>query len=157
MGGAPMYLKKRIKSLQLEAARIAIGPQSKRWSATTLLKKMKWLPLDDLIKKATMKIIHGMIMTNQPPLLSHRTIGPTRTEFQNTRRTGPLRIGTRPKEIGRTLLTKHQFRAKSYEVYALLPEAITAIKSKKLFGKWVEKFLTNPKNIPKNGKTVPEK
>ena len=51
MGGGPLYLKKKIKSIQLEAARLAIGPKSRMWSATTLLKNMKWLPLEDLIKK----------------------------------------------------------------------------------------------------------
>ena len=48
------------------------------------------------------------------------------------------------------MLTKHQFRARSYDIYASLPEEIIKIKSKKLFGKWVDKFLKNPKNIPKN-------
>ena len=100
-GGAPMYLKSKIKSIQLEAARLAIGPKAKRWSATTLLKTMKWLPLEDLIKQITMKIIHGMIMLGQPPLLTYRTMGAEPDSNQHiTRRTGPLKIGTRPKKIG---------------------------------------------------------
>ena len=145
-GGAPMYLKSKIKSLQLEAARLAIGPKSKKWSASKLLKTMKWLPLEDLIKKATMKIIHGMVFSGQPPLLTFRTMGAVPgNNQQNTRRTGPLKIGNRPKKIGRTMLTKHQFRARSYDIYATLPEEILKIKSNKLFGKWVDK---RPKKHP---------
>ena len=154
-GGAPHYLKAKIISIQLEAARMALGPKTKRWSATRLLKEMKWLSLEDMIKKATMKIIHGMVMTSQPPLLTFRTMGTGLGQDHHvTRRTGPNKIGTRPKTIGRTHLTKHQFRARTYEIYATLPDEITEIKSKKLFGKWVDRFLKNPKNIPKKSKTT---
>ena len=36
-GGAPGYLVKKVKSLQLEASRIAIGPKSTRLSTKALL------------------------------------------------------------------------------------------------------------------------
>ena len=56
-------------------------------------------------------------MIGQPPLLKFRTMGEDTTmTLQNTRRTGPLKIGTRPKKIGRTLLTKHQFRSRAYDI-----------------------------------------
>ena len=133
---------------------MALGPKTKRWSATRLLNEMKWLPLEKMINKATMKLIHGMVMTSQPPLLTYRTMGSGLDHDHHvTRRTGPNKIGTRPKNIGRTRLTKHQFVARTYEIYATLPDEITEIKSKIMFGKWIDRYLKNPKNLPKKSKT----
>ena len=42
--GAPLYLKKKIQSLQLEAARTTIGKKLTRWSTLQLLKEMNWIP-----------------------------------------------------------------------------------------------------------------
>ena len=45
---APAYILKTLQSLQLEAARMAIGPRSRQWSTTHLLKEISWLSISQL-------------------------------------------------------------------------------------------------------------
>ena len=43
---APSYIIKVLQSIQLEAARTILGPKTKRWSTTSLLKQLTWLSID---------------------------------------------------------------------------------------------------------------
>ena len=148
--GAPKYLVKKVQKLQLDAARLALGTESARWSTNKLLKNMKWLPVKSLLEKASIKMLHSMIHMDEPPMMAYRILKKYQIPDQHTTRmSGPGKLGAKPPKIGNTVLTKYQFRAAAYRIYAQLPTEITDIKSTKRFMHWVKKFMTNPKNIPK--------
>ena len=148
--GAPRYLVKQVQKLQLDAARLTLGTESIRWSTSKLLKNMKWLPVKSLIEKAAIKMLHSMIHMDEPPMMAYRIIKKHQIPDQHTTRmSGPGKLGSKPPKIGKTNLTKYQFRAAAYRIYAQLPTEITDIKNTKRFMHWVKKFMTNPKNIPK--------
>ena len=204
--GAPLYLKAKIQHLQLEACRIANGPQSLRWSKSRLLKSMKWSKLQLLLERASAIMTHAIINNNEPAVLAylmnpkhssatspnkapdtspvalsknadtcselpipgpdtrspipgirdHRQHQPgtqvsdlKHTQVRTTRITGHLRLGTRPRNVGRTKLTRYHYRATAYKIYAKIPHEITSIKSKEKFKIWMKKFQFK-NEIPKN-------
>ena len=127
---------------------MAIGPISNRWSTLKLLDTMKWAPLEQLLERATISMTHDIIHLNEPMVLSfkilnHGLILMNKGKIVSnkiTRLTGP---GTKPKDVGRTKLTRYHFRANSYRIYGTLPKSITDIKSKKRFLSWVKKYQKN--------------
>ena len=80
---------------------------------------------------------------------NHRNFPPATENKPTTRLTGPLKIGTRPRNVGRTKITRYHFRANAYNIYGTLPDSITQIKIKKKFLMWVKRFQKDPKNVPK--------
>ena len=68
--GAPNYLKNKVQHLQLEACRVAIGPQSLRWSKKKLLDKMKWSNLQQLLVRASAITTHSIIHMKEPAVLA---------------------------------------------------------------------------------------
>ena len=70
-----------------------------------------------------------------------------------TRITGPYRLGPRPKNVGRTKLTRYHFRASAYQIYGNIPHEITLLKSKEKFKKWIKRFQKSKTDIPK----IPQK
>ena len=127
---APKFLIKKIQHLQLEAARTCLGPQSYYCSTTTLLKKMKWLPVENICKLAAAKLIHRIIQTKKPALLSQRF---TDSAISNraTRLTGNLKLGARPRSVGRTTTTRQHFRAAVYSIYEEIPDVLKQIPKSK--------------------------
>ena len=71
-GGAPAYLIKKIKSLQLEAARMVIGPKSFRWSTKQLLQKIDWMSIRQVLAFTANKLSYNIFHLKKPELLSHR-------------------------------------------------------------------------------------
>ena len=65
-GTAPKYLIHRIQVEQNNAARITCGYKSIRWSQTKLLKEMKWMNINNLIKLHSSILIHQVINTQKP-------------------------------------------------------------------------------------------
>ena len=61
-GGGPLYLKKKIKTLILEAARICLGKKvSDKVSQITLLKEMNWLSLEQILTISSCRLTHSII------------------------------------------------------------------------------------------------
>ena len=70
--GAPNYLKKKLQSVQLSAARAAIGPKSQYWSKDKLLKNMGWLSIENLLTLTTAKLAHQIMQISVPEVLSFK-------------------------------------------------------------------------------------
>ena len=90
-----------------------------------------------------------------PPRWVQSNINPRTTRV--TRTIGPNRLGTRPKNVGRTALTRYHFRSAAYPVYAAIPHEITDLKSKTKFKKWIKRFQKSKNYIPKTTqKCIPQ-
>ena len=101
-GGAPIYLKKKVQSLILEAARITLGLKlTDRWNTSRLMNKMNWLKLDDLLTLSAGHLIHQIIHKKHPVVLAHKMAQKWKKGDIETRLSGPHKLGPRP-EIGRT-------------------------------------------------------
>ena len=67
------------------------------------------------------------------------------TTDRNTRRTGQDKLGTKPKEIGRTKTTAYHYRVAAYKTYEKVPEELIKIKDPKYFKRWICRYLEKPK------------
>ena len=140
-GGAPNYIIKKFQSLQLEAARTVIGPVSKQWSTSRLLKHMDWMSIRQLLSYSSNKLTYKILHSRQPELLHCRLSKSRPTNPVSTRLSGQNKLGPRPKNIGRTKLTRIQYRAQAYNNYAQLPDEIQNLAVYKHFCKWMVKFF----------------
>ena len=81
-------------------------------------------------------------------------------ETRTTRTTGQGKLGSQPKQIGRTRTTNYHYRVSAYKIYAKIPQELTDMKDPKAFKKWINRYLINPKFLPsilKKNKKKPEK
>ena len=129
--GAPQYLIDKLQHLQLEAARICIGPKSRYYAKTTLLKTMNWIDVRSTAQFSTAKLIHQILHTEQPALLSAK-FRSSQESIRETRMTGSHKLGSRPKSLGSSRLVSQHFRCQSYNIYAHIPEIITLIKKRNI-------------------------
>ena len=161
--GTPNYLKKKVQSLQLEAARTAIGIRAQRWSTKKLLNTMNWLPIQKILERETAITTHRIINTMNPEHLSYKMIQKYKIGGQGpkeTRTTGQGKLGSRPKEIGKSKVMKYHFRVSAYSVYSKLSEELTNMKDPIYFKRWINRYFLNPKNLPslmRKKKKVPGK
>ena len=139
-GGAPAYLHKKIQTLQLEAARMVIGPQSFRWSKKQLLAKMDWMSVDETLAYTANKLTYKIFHMGKPELLNHRLMKVRPPTTNNTRLSGPYKLGPRPTSVGRTVITRNQYRSKSYYYYAQIPHEIQKLSKISHFSKWLKKI-----------------
>ena len=144
----PNYLKKKMQSIQLNAARAVIGYKAYYWSTTKLLKTMGWLTTEKLLTHATVKIAHQIMQTSTPEVMSYKIKSKISTSNNNTRMTGKDKFGPRPKEFGKTQITKYQLKSNIFDQYPKIHETILKIKGKKRFGLWSKKYLADKKKIP---------
>ena len=138
-GGAPLYIIKRFQSLQLEAARAVIGHKCLMWNTSTILAKMKWMNVKQLLAYTSNKLTYKILHHNQPSLLAARMRESRPICPISTRLSGPFKLGARPPNIGRTKVTKMQYRSKAYDYYSQLPESIQNLSNYKHFTKWMKK------------------
>ena len=118
-----------------------IGPRSYRWSTQQLLSEMDWLSIEDILTYTSCKLTYKILHQGKPELLRHRLIEAHPPSQTRTRLSGPNKIGPRPKKVGRTLITRNQFRAKAYVYYSRIPENIQNLAQLDHFTKWTKKFL----------------
>ena len=149
---APNYITKILQSIQLEAARTIIGPQSKRWSRTHLLKELNWLSVNQIGTLASVKLTHKICASSQPALLAHRVMTKVNQD-RRTRSNAPFEIGRKPPGLGRTLITKYQYRPNLYEKYNSLPLVLKQIQKPLIFKKRVTRYLKNNDDLPTNRDT----
>ena len=97
---APNYIIKIMQSIQLEAARTIIGPLSKRWSRTHLLKELNWLSVSQIGTLASVKLTHKIRASSQPALLAHRVMSKVNQD-RRTRSNVPFEIGRKPPGLGK--------------------------------------------------------
>ena len=147
--GAPLYLRKKIQSLQLQACRITLGHHTMRWSTKQLLDGMKWNSVSSMLEIASSRLTHSIINRDIPENMSYRIKSNFNPNPQTTRATGDGRLGTKPKGFGRTNTTKNHYRANSYKIYSKIPSIITEIKNPKRFKIALKRYHKNPKNLPK--------
>ena len=139
-GGAPKYIIKRFQSLQLEVARSVIGPKSFMWNKKTLLEKMSWMSIEQLLGYTSNKLTYKILHMGQPTLLAARYNDTKLPVINNTRLTGHNKLGSRPRNVGRTRLTRAQYRPMSYFYYSQIPEEIQNLSVYKHFCKWMQKW-----------------
>ena len=152
--GAPAYLVNKLQHLQLETARTCIGPKSRYWSKTSLLKEMKWLDVRKTAEFAAARLIHQIIYTEKPALLAAR-YAINNESISPTRLTGPFSLGSRPKNVGKTRTTSQHFRSTSYKIYNNIPVILKEIKKKKIFKKRLKRYLMNNDDLPENRVSIP--
>ena len=149
--GAPQYLKNKVQSLQLEAARTAIGKKSYRWSTLQLLKSMNWLSIDKILERESAIFTHKILNTQVPEHMNYKMTTKYKIKGQDirvTRNTGQGKLGPRPKEIGRTRTTSYHFRVSAYKVYARFPQELTDMMDPKFLKKWINRYQINPRFLP---------
>ena len=146
---APEYILKILQSIQLEAARTVLGPQTKRWSRTSLLAEMKWLSISQLAQLTSAKLTHKILYTSQPAALAYRMLTRINTT-RTTRQSGPFLLGPRPPGIGRTLTTKYQYRNNAYKHYNDIPLILKQIKRPVIFKRRLKRYLRNNDDLPTN-------
>ena len=146
---APAYILKKLASIQLEAARTVLGYQTKRWSATHLLKEMKWVSVQQLATLASAKLSHKILTTSQPAVLSYRILSKI-NHTRTTRNNGPFLLGPKPSSVGNSITSKYQFRANSYKNYDSLPQVLRKITKPVIFKKRVKRYLKNNNDLPTN-------
>ena len=134
-----------MQTIQLTAARAAIGYKSYYWSTNKLLTKMGWLPNEKLLTLGTAKMAHQILHKSIPEILAFKIKSKIQPDPALTRLSGPNKFGPRPKEFGRTCHTKYQFKSNLYSQYPKINEIVLNIKNKKHFGHWAKKNLFNPK------------
>ena len=120
--GAPLYLKRKIQTLQLSTARAAIGYRAQFWSINQLLRKMGWLSIDKLLSLTTAKLAHQILNISVPEILALKIKNKMNVDPALTRLSGPNKFGPHPKEFGRTRITKYQFKANLYDHYPKIHE-----------------------------------
>ena len=148
-GGAPQYLKKKVQTLLLEAARIVLGKRvSDRCSQSYLLKQMNWLSLEQILAVSSNRLTHSIVHKQKPAILAHKMRNSWKKGDIITRLSGPYKLGPRPNTIGRTSLTKNHYRAKAYDYWADIPEIVQKISTPHLFKKWVKRSIKNKKDLP---------
>ena len=140
-GGAPAYLIKRIQTLQLEAARMVIGPMSFRWSTNKLLQKMDWMSVRQVLSYTANKLTYKIFHNKKPELLSYRFLSVRPIVTNNTRLSGPTKLGPRPTSVGRTQISKNQYRSKAYDFFAEIPDEIQKLSRFDHFAKWMKKYF----------------
>ena len=144
-GLCPKYLLHKIQRLQNKAARITLGITARLLDTQTLLSKINWLSIEQLIKYRIATLIHQVIYTHTPEYIYKMLIINNKT---NTRTTIGNKLGPKPKNIGKTMYSKNQFIPRSYEIYNEIPSIITSIPNKKVFQKYLRKYLLNPLDLP---------
>ena len=120
---APDYMLKKLQSIQLEAVCTVLGPQTKYWSTTHLLKNMDWLSVRQLASLASAKLSHKIIHTSQPAVLAFRMLSRI-SHARISRRNGPFQLGPKPPEIGLSNISKYQYRSRIYEQIPLILKQI---------------------------------
>ena len=140
--GAPNYLIKKMKPVQLSAARAAIGHHSYYWSTNQLLRTMGWLSIEKLLTLRTAKLAHQIMQISVPDVISHKMKKLKKLDAAETRLSSPDKFGPRPRQIGRTNMTKYQLKASIYDQYPKIHDNILKIKSIKRFGHWAHKNFT---------------
>ena len=149
--GAPLYLKKKIQSLQLEAARTTIGKKLTRWSTLQLLKEMNWIPVEKILQRESAISTHKILNTMNPEHMNYKMTTKYNNKGQDlrtTRTTGQGKLGSQLKQIGRTRTTNYHYRVSAYKIYAKIPQELTDMKDPKAFKKWINRYLINPKFLP---------
>lgn len=147
-GLAPNYLINKLQSTQLEACRVINGYTSARWNKTRLLKSVNWLSVKELIELNTAKLTHKILHGTGPGVLTQLMTEqlPART----TRTTGINKLGNLPPKLGRTNVTKHTYRYRSYANYISIPDILKNINKSETFRKRYSRYLRNSNDLPKN-------
>ena len=145
-GTAPKYLIQKIQVEQNNAARITCGFKSLRWSQDKLLKEMKWINIQNLIKLHSAILIHQVINTGKPEYF-HLSLH--RENNLPTRSSAVRKLGPKPRINGNTSNHNNTFLAKAYNIYNDIPDLITAIHNKKYFKTKLKRYLANNTDIPK--------
>ena len=146
-GSAPEYMLKTLQSTQLEAARTVLGPRTKRWSKTSLLKEMKWPSVHQLAQLASAKLSHKILRSSQSAALAYRMLSKI-NHNRTTRHNGPHQLGPHPPGVGLSMLTKYQYRPNSYRHYKDIPMVIKEIKKPSTFKKRLKRYLMDNRIPP---------
>ena len=135
---APAYIIKKLVSIQLEAARTMLRPQTRRWTATHLLTEMKWLSIPLIAQLASAKLTHKILTTSQPAVLANRILSKI-NHTQITRTNGLFKLGPKPSRLGNSKFTKYQYNA--YYIYDKIPQVLREIKKPKIFKNRLKQYL----------------
>ena len=109
--------------------------------------------MEQILCVSSARISHNIVHCGRPTVLAHKIKPRMDVPILETRLSGKYKLGPRPKGVGRTLITKHQYRAKSYDYWHQVPPEIQSIQKPKLFKKWLKRALKDPKDLPPPNQT----
>ena len=101
--------------------------------------KLDWMSVDETLAYTANKLTYKIFHMGKPELLNHRLMKVRPPTTNNTRLSGPYKLGPRPTSVGRTNITKNQYRSKSYEYYEQIPHEIQKLSKISHFSKWLKK------------------
>ena len=136
-GFCQKYLLQKFHILQNKAARLVLGNKSLKYNNIKLLQEVNWLPVDKLVTLHMSKLCHQILNTGSPKYLYERLVPNSNV---NTRSNMGNKLGTKPKNTGKSQFTKDTFCSRIYEVYNKIPSELTSITDKKQFGKYLKKI-----------------
>ena len=144
-GLCPKYLLQKIQRLQNKAARITLGISARSLDSATLLRKMNWMSIEQLVEYRISCLIHQVIYTQTPEYIYKMLIVNNQT---NTRTTIGNKLGPKPRHIGKTQYSKNQFIPRSYDIYNAIPSIITSIENKQIFQNHLRRYILNRLDLP---------
>lgn len=106
---------------------------------------MNWLTVVNLIKFHQSKLIHSILHTGTPQYLYDRL---TTLRLGVTRSSDNDKLGTRPRTIGQSQLTRNTFISKAFDTYNSLPGIITVIPTSNIFKIRLRRYLIDETDIP---------
>ena len=92
---------------------------------------------------------HKILKTQNPEHLHYKMFIKYKVNnLKDTRQTENNKIGNLPKQIGKTKMTQYHYRVSAYKIYNQIPDELREMNDPKLFKRWVNRFLVNPRNLP---------
>ena len=110
-------------------------------STSKLLSTLGWLSVNQILAFSANILMYKKFHLKKPKLMHYRLIKNRPPKSNNTRNSGPFKLGPRPSTVGKTLITRKQYRSKSYDFYEQVPEEIQKLSKIDHFKKWLNFFL----------------
>ena len=98
---------------------------------------MDWMDVRQVLSFTANKLSYKIFHTKKLELLRHRFFVVRPKCTNNTRLSGPSKMGPRPSTVGRTQVTKNQYRSKAYDFFAEIPDEIQKLSKIDHFTKWL--------------------
>ena len=137
-GGAKQSHISMIQSLQDKASLLALPQQYQKMSSSQRQQALGWLNVRKEILRATMSFTQKIINTGKPEELASQMP----TNEKNLRISEHKKLGTRPRWLGASKVTRATYRTRAY-MYNTLPKALTTQIETHKFKKRLREYLFN--------------
>ena len=137
-GGAPKSILKNVQNLQDQVTRLTLPREYKEKSLRQRLQKMDWISVQKEVKRATYVQTYKILNQGVPQEMAIKMP----MNEKSLRIKEHQKLGTKPRWLGKTKITRATYRNRAYE-YNTLPKVVTTQpdlrKFKKELNKWMKK------------------